>query len=267
MSVFTFDRAIVREPAVSVIDGLRAGEGPSPTYGGVLGEHRAYVAALEEAGLIVDVLRPLALFPDSLFVEDPAFVIPEGAILLRPGARSRAGEAAELEPALAAYFETVAGLDVGHADGGDVLILPDEILIGLSARTDRSGAEALARWLASLGRRARIVATPPGVLHFKTACALLDEETVIATPVLAEAGLFGALEVVQTSEGEEAAANLLRVNDLVFVGEAFPRTIERIVNRGHPVRPLPTAQIARIDAGLSCMSLRWLSGSGSSDRA
>ena len=150
-----------------------------------------------------------------------------------------------------------------------MLILPDEILIGLSARTDRTGAEALARWLASLGRRARIVATPPGVLHFKTACALLDEETVIATPALAEAGLFGALEVVQTSEGEEAAANLLRVNDVVLVGASFPRTIERIVNRGHAVRPLPVEQIGRIDAGLSCMSLRVvsLSGSGSSDRA
>jgi dimethylargininase len=164
---------------------------------------------------------------------------------------------AELAPALGAHFQMVARLDAGHADGGDVLVLPGEILIGLSARTDRAGAEALAGWLESLGRRARIVATPPGVLHLKTACALLDEETVIATPALAETGLFGGLEVVQTSEGEEAAANLLRVNDVVLVGESFPRTIERIVNRGHAVRPLPVEQIGRIDAGLSCMSLRW----------
>lgn len=255
--VFDFVHAIAREPAVSVVDGLRAGAGPSPTYGGVLAEHRAYVSALEAAGLAVDVLRPLAAFPDSLFVEDPAFVIPEGAILLRPGAPSRAGEAAGLEPALAAHFGAVARLACGHADGGDVLILPDEILIGLSARTDRPGAEALVRWLDSLGRLARIVTTPPGVLHFKTACALLDEKTVIATPALAEAGLFGALDILHTGDGEEAAANLLRVNDTMLVGAQFPRTIEQIVNRGHPVRPLSVAQIGRIDAGLSCMSLRW----------
>ncbi|MGE0178703.1 MAG: arginine deiminase family protein, partial [Sphingomonas sp.] len=207
-------------------------------------------------------------FPDSLFVEDPAFVIPEGAMLLRPGAPRRAGEAVELEPALTARFGSVARLDRGHADGGDVLILPDEILIGLSARTDRPGAEALARWLESRGRRARIIATPPGALHLKTACALLDEQTVIATPALVAAGLFGGLEVVQTSDGEEAAANLLRVNDVVLVGAAFPRTIERVVNRGHVVHPLGVQQIGLIDAGLSCMSLRWsFSGSGSSDRA
>jgi dimethylargininase len=255
--VFDFTHAIAREPAPTVVDGLRAHAGPSPTYGGVLAEHRTYVTALEEVGLAVDVLRPLLPFPDSIFVEDPAFVVPEGAVLLAPGAPSRVGEAETLASALAARFETVARIESGCVDGGDVLMLPDEILIGLSARTDMTGAEALADWLDGIGRRARIVATPPGVLHFKTACALLDEETVIATPALAEAALFGTLEVVQTSEGEEAAANLLRVNDVVLVGESFPRTIERIVNRGHAVRPLPVEQIGRIDAGLSCMSLRW----------
>ncbi len=255
--VFDFTHAIVRQPAASVVDGLRADAGPSPTYSGVVDEHQAYVAALWEAGLVVEVLPALDAFPDSVFVEDPAFVLPEGAILLSPGAPSRADEAAELEPALAAHFPAPARLDAGHADGGDVLILPNEILIGLSARTDQTGAEALAGWLESLGRHARIVATPPGVLHFKTACALLDEETVIATPALADVDLFGGLEVVRTSEGEDAAANLLRVNDVVLVGTSFPRTIERIVNRGHAVRPLAVEQIGRIDAGLSCMSLRW----------
>jgi len=255
--VFDFVCAIVRTPAASVVDGLRAHDGPSPTPEGVAAEHCAYVAALEEAGLAVDVLPPLDAFPDSVFVEDPAFVIREGAILLRPGAASRAGEAAALEPELARFFPRPDRLADGHADGGDVLILPDEVLIGLSARTDRAGAEALAAWLERKGRRARIVAPPSGVLHLKTACALLDEETVIATPALAGAGLFAGLEVVVTGDGETAAANLLRINDVVLAGEGFPRTIERIVNRGHVVRPLPVAEIGLIDAGLSCMSLRW----------
>lgn len=255
--VFDFTHAIVRRPAASVVEGLRAGEGPSPSYEVVCVEHQAYAAALEEAGLSVDVLEALKAFPDSIFVEDPAFVLPEGAILLRPGAPSRAGEADELAAALERRFSRVERLAEGFADGGDVLILPDEILIGLSARTDRAGAEALANWLARLGRRARIVAPPPGVLHLKTACALLDEETVIATPELAEAGLFAGLHLVLTGEGEVAAANLLRVNDVVLAGADFPRTIERISARGHQVHPLPVEQIGRIDAGLSCMSLRW----------
>ena len=137
------------------------------------------------------------------------------------------------------------------------MITAREILIGLSARTDRLGAEALALQLAAWGRPARVVETPAGTLHFKTASSLIDEQTVIATPALAASGVFEGLDVVLTPEGEEAAANLLRVNDVVLAGAAYPRTIDLLVARGMTVVPLAVSEIAKIDAGLSCMSLRW----------
>ena len=252
--VFDFANAIVRMPAPSVVDGLRAG-GEAPDYEGVLAEHRAYVAALESAGLAVEVLEPLADYPDSVFVEDPAFVIPEGAILLRPGAPTRIGETAEIAPVLRRRFDRVLEVDEGHADGGDMLILPDEIVIGLSARTDQKGAECVVALLREFGRAARIVETPPGVLHLKTACALLDERTLVATPALAPA--FASHQVIVTPEGEEAAANLIRVNGRVLMAAAFPKTAALIAERGLNVVRLEAAEIAKIDAGLSCMSLRW----------
>ena len=98
------------------------------------------------------------------------------------------------------------------------------------------------------------------MLHFKTACALLDEETVIATPPLAAAGGFEGLEVLITPEGEEKAANLIRVNDKVLIGADYPRTAEMLAGRGYELVPLGVAEIRKIDAGLSCMSLRWRSG-------
>ena len=146
-------------------------------------------------------------------------------------------------------------LDEGFADGGDMLILPDEILIGLSARTDRLGAMRVCALLRQLGRAARIVETPAGVLHLKTACALIDERTLIATPALA--AIFGDYEVLVTPEGEDKAANLIRVNDRVLMAAAFPKTADLLSARGLNVVRLEAAEIARIDAGLSCMSLRW----------
>lgn len=259
MSVFDFDSAIVRAPARSVVDGLRAGDHDGPDFAAVAAEHRAYVAALEAAGLTVEILPPLEDYPDSLFVEDPAFVLPEGAILLRPGAPSRIGEAAAIAPALEARFERVLALDEGHADGGDILLLPDEIVIGLSGRTDRAGAERFAALAAELGRRVRIVATPPGVLHFKTGCALIDEEAVIATPALAAADCFAGLEVLTTPAGEEQAANLLRLNDAILIGADYPRTADMLAARGHRPVALEVSEIGKIDAGLSCLSLRWRS--------
>ncbi|MFL6861953.1 MAG: arginine deiminase family protein [Allosphingosinicella sp.] len=262
MSVFAFARAIVRAPARSVVDGLRTGA-EAPAYEGVLAEFEAYVAALEMAGLAVDRLDPLEPYPDSLFVEDPAFVVPEGAILLRPGAPSRIGEAAEIAPALERLFPRLLTLDRGHADGGDILILPDEILVGLSGRTDRAGAKRFCELAGELGRQARIVETPPGILHLKTACALVDEQAVIAVPALASlfgglsAGLSGGLEVIETPPGEEKAANLLRLNDTILLGADYPRTAERLAGRAAKLVPVSVADIRKIDAGLSCLSLRW----------
>lgn len=258
MRVFEFTKALVREPGKSVVKGLRSDIKAVPSYEGVLAEHRAYVGALAEAGLVVDILAPLEDFPDSVFVEDPALTFSKGAILLRPGAPSRLGEREEVRGALARHFANVKELAVGeYADGGDVLVTPQTVFIGLSHRTNRIGAEALSRCLSELGRGATVVQTPPGVLHLKSAAALLDEETLVVTKALAESGTFPGYKLLVTPEGEEAAANLLRVNDVVLVGEHHLRTAEMIAKKGYAVRLMPVTEVAKLDAGLSCMSLRW----------
>lgn len=255
--VFDFDRAIVRVPGESVVDGLRTGS-EAPAFERVAAEHRAYVEALEAAGIAVESLPALGEHPDSVFVEDPAFVVTEGAILLRPGAPSRSAEPAALAPALERHFAHVAQVDEGFVDGGDILVLPGEILVGLSGRTDETGARRFGELVRDLGRQARIVEPPPGFLHLKTGCALVDERTILAAPSLAS--LFPDYEVLTTPDGETAAANLIRVNDQILMSSGFPRTAALLADRGLYVVETPAAEIARIDAGLSCMSLRWHSG-------
>ena len=253
-----FTHALCRAPARSAVHGIRADGGPDPDFHGLLAEHEAYVATLRDLGLAVDVLESLEDFPDALFTEDVALTFPEGAILLRPGAPSRAGEVAHIRAPLAAHHANLLEMTgPGHADGGDILRLADRVIIGLSARTDRTGAEELAGLLGQLGYRAGIAETPAGVLHFKTGCGLIDEATILAVPALADCPQFAGLEVVTTPPGEEAAANILRIRDTVLVGNRWPATHALLAARGIAIRPLPTDRIAHIDAGLSCMSLRW----------
>jgi dimethylargininase len=95
------------------------------------------------------------------------------------------------------------------------------------------------------------------VLHLKSACSLLDDETMLCTPGLAATGIFAGFRRVTTPDGEDAAANALRVNEMVLIGAGYPRTIERLGSLGYAVVPVATAEIGKIDAGLSCMSLRW----------
>jgi dimethylargininase len=208
----------------------------------------------------VTTLPPLEEYPDSIFVEDPALVFTNGAILLRPGAPTRQAESMALEPDLRERFDTVLALDEGHVDGGDVLVMPERILIGLSARTDRTGAAALVGLLAQLGRQGHVVPTPPNVLHLKSASSLLDQETILATAALAASGMFDGLRVLTVPEGEEGAANALRLNDTVLASAACPRTIELLYRHGCAVLPLQTTEVGKLDAGLSCMSLRWRTG-------
>jgi dimethylargininase len=258
MRVFDFTRAIVRKPAPSAVDGLRADMSQTPDYPTLCVEHVAYIAALRALGLEVTVLPQLPAFPDSVFVEDPALTFPEGAIVLRPGAPSRTAEAEHMRAALASRFPKVLALEPDEfTDGGDVLVTPQAVLVGLSARTTAKGAAALKTKLAELGRDARICQTPQGVLHFKTVVSLVAEDAVLATPAMAASDFFPGYRVFVTPEGEESAANAVRINDTMLVGAEYPRTIDMLQNAGIAVQALSVRETAKLDAGLSCMSLRW----------
>lgn len=258
---FRFTHAITRQPAASVERGLRAGGGAGPDPAAFRIQHASYVAALEAAGVEVTTLAPLEAYPDSVFVEDAALCPAGGAIVLRPGARSRAGEATAIRPALVDAFATVVDLPgEGFVDGGDVLLADEEAFVGLSARTDRPGYEALEALLADFGYRSRRVEAPAGVLHFKSDCGLLDATTVFATRRLAASGCFSDYRVIEAPAGEEAAANLIRINDVVLVSAGYPSTAALLRDAGYAVVAVAIDEAACLDGGLSCMSLRFAAG-------
>jgi len=223
-------------------------------------QHEGYVAALDDAGVRVTRLDPLEEFPDSVFIEDAALCLGDVAILMRPGAPTRFGESAALRPTLQEIFSTVIELPAqGDAfiEAGDILVTDDEVLVGLSARTNPDGFRALRAVVGEFGYRARRVETPTDVLHFKTDCGLLDSETVFATRRLAASGCFSGLRVVEAPAAEEAAANLIRVNERVLMSSGYPQTEALLSELGYSVVALPTGEAAKVDGGPSCLSLRF----------
>ena len=154
----------------------------------------------------------------------------------------------------------------GFADGGDILVTPDRVLIGLSTRTNEIGAAHLQRLLESIGMASKVVRVPRGTLHLKTDCSLVDEETILATPELASSGLLEGYRTLVVPRESDTPANALRINDVVFIRAGCPRTLELLQQHGLNVVPLRVSEIAKIDAGLSCMSLRWFDGELANDR-
>jgi dimethylargininase len=252
-----FSHAIVRAPADSATQGLRAVDTGAPDIALLRRQHADYVDALRAAGCEVIALPPLPAHPDAQFVEDTALCLPEGAVVLRPGAPSRLGEAAEMAPVLGRLYDRVETVNEGFVEGGDILLTEREILVGRSARTDGAGIASLAAAVRPWGHVLREVATPPGVLHFKTDCSLLDDETVLSTPRLSRTGCFRDYRVIDVPEGEEAAANTIRVNGHVLMPDGFPRTAEVLARAGYDIRVLGNSECARLDGGMSCLSLRF----------
>jgi dimethylargininase len=255
---FRFSHAITRRPSPSITQGLRAVDTGAPDLARMLAHHADYVAALRATGAQVIELASLDDFPDSVFVEDTALCLPEGAIIMRPGAPSRLGEAGAMEPHLRALYGQIAHITApGHVEGGDILVTGREVLAGRSARTDAEGLTQLRAIVTGWGHAFREVVTPPGVLHFKTDCSLLDAETILATPRLAASGCFDGYRVIHTAPDEDAAANAIRFNDVVLMAQGFPATRDRLLRAGFSVQAIGNTECAKLDGGMSCLSLRF----------
>ena len=259
MRSYTFSHAITRRPSTSIVAGLRAVDTGTPDLALMQAHHADYVAALRSTGAVVVELPALEAFPDSVFVEDTALCLPEGAVVMRPGAPSRLGEAAEMAPHLAALYGQVVRIEGADSfiEGGDILVTDTEVLVGRSARTNAAGVAELTRLIAPWGHKVREVFTPPGVLHFKTDCSLLDAETILATERLDASGCFTGYKVIHCAPGEEASANAIRFNDLELFPAGFPRTRDKLVAAGYRVQEIGNSECAKLDGGMSCLSLRF----------
>ena len=254
-----FTHAITRRPAASITKGLRAVDTGTPDLALMQAHHDTYIATLRETGATVIELPPLDAYPDSVFVEDTALCLPQGAVIMRPGAPSRLGEAAEMAPHLRAIYGQVVEITDTDSfiEGGDILVTEREILVGRSARTNTAGIAELAALTTPWGHKLREVHTPAGVLHFKTDCSLLDAETVLSTTRLSASGCFDGYRLIDIPDGEEAAANTIRFNDLILMPQGFPKTRDRLLAAGYQVREIGNSECAKLDGGMSCLSLRF----------
>ncbi len=255
---FTFTHAICRLPSKSIVQGLREIDTGAPQFEVFCQHHQDYIAALRSTGAEVTVLNALEEFPDSVFVEDAALCLQEGAVVMRPGAPTRLGEAAEMAPALQTLYKDVQKISGPRfIEGGDILVTEKEILVGKSARTDAAGVAELRDIVSNWGYSLRELQTPPDVLHFKTDCSLLDEETVLSTKRLDASGCFEGYKVIHTAEGEDACANTIRFNNLVIMPSGFPKTAAKLDKAGYEVVEIGNSEAAKLDGGMSCLSLRF----------
>jgi dimethylargininase len=217
-------------------------------------QHALYIRTLSDAGYRVEQLSSSADMPDSVFVEDIAVVVPELAIITRPGAVSRRAEVAAVAQALERYRPLASLDEPATLDGGDVMVAGRRVFIGRSSRTNAAAIAQVRRLLAPFGYTVCEVAVSD-CLHLKSAVTPVADDVLLVNPRWVAPETFHGYACVAVADGEDYGANALRLRDRVIVAAAFPRTAERLAARGLTVVAVDASELAKAEGAVTCCSL------------
>lgn len=217
-------------------------------------QHAGYEACLASLGITVVSLAALPDLPDAVFVEDPAIVLDEAAVMTRMGVESRRGESESLAHAIARYRPLHWITAPGTLEGGDVVRIGSALFVGRSARSNDAGIAQLRRTLAPAGYAVRAVEMK-GCLHLKSGCTYLGQDTVLANRAWVDLRPFEGLRVIEVAASEPAAADVLAVGEAVIIPASFPETARILDRAGWRALPIDVSELQKAEAGVTCMSL------------
>jgi dimethylargininase len=222
-------------------------------------QHADYEWALVEAGCTVRRLHADDDMPDAVFVEDIAVIVEELAVMTRPGADSRRGEAPAIMDALlkarALHFRPLVMVEEpATVDGGDVLVVDKHVFVGASSRTNAAGVDQLRRIFNRAGYTVQAVPVR-GCLHLKSAVTAVAPDTVLINPEWVPRDAFAAYQRIEVDPKEPHAANALLLAGRVVYPTAFPRTRERLEAAGATIRPVDVSELAKAEGAVTCCSL------------
>jgi dimethylargininase len=222
-------------------------------------QHTAYEHLLARLGIHVHSLAAEPDRPDSMFVEDPAIVLDELAIILPLGTKSRQPEAESLAKALAPYRKLAHITAPAAIEGGDVLRIDRTLYVGQTTRTDAEGVRQLAAILAP--HNYEVIPVPvTGCLHLKSAVTYLGRNTLLANRPWFDTKPFEInnspqFQWIDVDPAEPHAANALAVADTIIFPASFPKSRARIESAGFHVTPLDISELQKAESGLTCSSL------------
>lgn len=217
-------------------------------------QHHAYEKLLEKFGARVVSLPAEPNLPDSMFVEDPAIVLDELAVIFPLGTESRRPEAALLAQAISKFRKLEHVTLPGALEGGDVLRIGCKLFVGVTKRSNAEGIRQLAAILAP--HHYEVIAVQvTGCLHLKSAVTCLGRDTLLANRAWFDPTPFSGYDWIDVDPAEPHAANALAVSNTVIFPASFPGTRGRIEASGFHATPLDISELQKAESGLTCSSL------------
>jgi dimethylargininase len=255
-------KAIVRTPATDMASGITGADLGKPDMKLTFAQHEGYVEALRKAGVEVTVLEAQEDYPDSVFVEDVAVMIPTAsgvaAIITRPGAGPRRGEVENMKSYLKTFVSELFEItDPGFMEGGDVMLVKDTFYVGVDKRTNQSGCDQFAAVVEKLGYKCICVPFENGIPHLKTEMSQVAENTLLIAERFADRPEFKDFKKIIAPKGESYAANCLFLGETLLMPAGFPKTRAALVEEGLNPVEVEMTEFRKMDGGLTCLSLRF----------
>lgn len=253
--LLNYTHAIVRPPGDSFRRAINeTGQSPDPLN--ALRQHAEYCQALQTAGLELEILPPDERFPDSCFMQDPGLIIAGKAIIGRMGAPSRQGEEIALAQVLARRFPMDQIGSPATLEGGDILVLPEGIFVGLTARTNQAGVKQLEQILAPTGLSVTGVPVEK-YLHLLSGATYLGRGVFLAREDFLDDPFMMGKDAIRVPAEHAHAANALGIGNHVILPSGHPFVAAEIRARGFDVLETPLTEFAKADGGATCLSLVW----------
>jgi dimethylargininase len=217
-------------------------------------QHRSYEQLLEKLGVCLLSLPAEPALPDSMFVEDPAIVLDELAVIFPLGTASRRPEAASLAQALAP-FRKLAHIELpGTIEGGDILRIDRKLFVGLSRRTNAEGIHQLVQ-IVTPHQYEVIPVSVTGCLHLKSAVTYLGRNTLLANRRWFDPAPLAAYDFIDVDASEPHAANALACAATIIFPASFAKTGALLESRRFQLTPLDISELQKAESGLTCSSL------------
>lgn len=217
-------------------------------------QHKAYEDLLDRLGARVVSLPEEPDLPDSMFVEDPAIVFDDVAVICPLGTEARRKEAPSLAAALEPYRKLAYVKLPGTLEGGDVLCVGKKVFAGFTKRSNPEGLRQLAVIVAKYGYE--VTAAPvSGCLHLKSAVTSLGRKTLLANRAWFDASRLTGFAWIDVDPSEPHAGNALTIGETVVFPTSFPKTREKIEAHGFKVVSLDISELQKAESALTCSCL------------
>ncbi|NJN79525.1 MAG: hypothetical protein HC797_03135 [Anaerolineales bacterium] len=126
--------------------------------------------------------------------------------------------------------------------------------VGLSTRSNPHAIEQLNKLLGNYGYQTYGVDLTD-CLHLKTAVTRVDDKTLLINKNWVDESHFTNFELIEVDASEPFGANCLPVRGSIIYAYAFPKTQEKLEQKGFKIKNVHLDELAKAEGAVTCCSL------------